>query len=66
MGREPEAEITLETLRSTIASIGGVKMSDRELEDVLPIVLAQRELVLGIRHMRLDEQMGAARRAEEG
>lgn len=62
MGGESRAEITPATLRSMIASTGGVEMTDRELEDVLPIVLAQRELVLGIRHLQLDEHMGASAR----
>jgi len=65
MGRERRVEITPETLRSTIARIGGVEMSDRELEDVLPIVLAQQELLLAIRHLELDEQMRASRRPGE-
>jgi hypothetical protein len=65
MGREHLVEITPETLRAVIASIGGVEMSDRELEDVLPIVLAQRELVQGIRHLEIDEQMGAGQAGDD-
>jgi hypothetical protein len=65
MGHERTVEITRETLRSTIASIGGAEMSDQELQDVLPIVLRHRELLLGIRHLRLDDQMGAPRRPDE-
>jgi hypothetical protein len=65
MARQSIDEIIPETLRTAIASIGGVEMSDRELQDVLPIVRAQRELVLGIRHLEIDEQMGASRRARD-
>jgi hypothetical protein len=65
MGRERRVEITPEALRSTIASVGGIEMSDRELLDVLPIVVAQRELLSTIRHLELDEQMRGSRRSGE-